>query len=55
MKEEYPRLHSITSVKGLLVETCEGMGTKEDPCHLGFYFALEDEDNKYRLYKLEEV
>lgn len=55
MKEDYPRLHAIQSVRGLLVETCEGMGTEENPCRRGLYFASESEDGNYRLYRIEEL
>lgn len=54
MEKDYPRLHSIVAARGLLVETCEGMGTKESPCHQGLYFALESEDGNYRIYRIVE-
>ncbi len=52
MKKEYPRLHAIASVKGLIVETCEGMGTEESPCRQGLYFAAESEDGNYKIYRI---
>ena len=54
-KTEYPNLHSIKSVKGLLVETCEGFGTPEDPCYEGLYFAQETERGDYKIYRIEEI
>lgn len=54
MTKEYPRLHSIKAVKGLLIETCEGSGTEESPNYIGFYFAQEDEDGTYRICRIVE-
>ena len=52
---EYPNLHSIKSVKGLLIETCEGSGTSNDPCYTGLYFAQETESGDYKIYQIKEV
>jgi hypothetical protein len=35
MKKYYPEFHRL--FKGLIVEVCEGEGTKQDPCRLVFY------------------
>ena len=51
---DYPNLHTIKSVKGLLVETCEGSGTPGDPCYSGLYFAQETENGDYKIYQIKE-
>lgn len=52
---EYPNLHSIKLVKGVLVETCEGFGTPDEPCYKGLYFAQETESGDYKIYQIKEV
>ncbi len=46
-KTYYPEFHKL--FKGLIVEVCEGEGTKEDPCRLVYYVYDEEGINIGKL------